>query len=95
MGSGFTVQGLVVQGSLFSLRRILLSRISFHSLTLLVGYQVLNETSNGSAGATGIIIHILLNLTFHPMIKAEHIAMDFPLRLYPGGIEVSNQNVWV
>jgi len=29
------------------------------SLILFVGYQILDETSNGSAGASGMIIHIL------------------------------------
>jgi len=40
-----------VQGSPF--------RVVFFSLTLLIGQQVLDETTNGSAGASGMIINIL------------------------------------
>ncbi len=34
-------------------------RVTFLSLSLVVGYQVLDETSNGSTGTSGMIIHIL------------------------------------
>jgi len=34
-------------------------RVTFLSLTLLVGQQVLDKTSSDSAGAFGMIIHVL------------------------------------
>jgi hypothetical protein len=34
-------------------------RVAFISLTLLVGQRLLDETSNGSAAGSGMIIHIL------------------------------------
>ncbi len=48
-------------------------RVTFLALTLLVGYQVLDETSNGSAGASGMIIHILKLSIYYVLLIQRHV----------------------
>ncbi len=64
-------------------------------LTLLVSQQVLDETSNGSAGASGMIIHILKLSIGYVLLIQRYVKLTLDFGARPFCIPKKTNKLWV